>query len=288
MSPWGDGLPGGVIDAPPGGWGDGLPLGPADIVHPQLSGAYNNGLGGLIVCAYYDSVMKHANPANADDALNPANYSIPGAVIDSVTFIGDAPNTTVYLNLSGYLSSVNYTLTVSNVESGAGVVIDPAHNTASFWGPTHVVSVAKIDDTHFYLTYDAEMQHLGAGIFGDSLEPSNYTISGGLNVASVSLIQASPTIINIETDAKIEEGSTYTITVNILTIDINGMWIDLLRREASVYLPYTQAHRFVAEILIGNEVVWSQADSLQQQTLALDVRRFMGKLPLTLRIRGFV
>jgi len=43
---------------------------------------------------------------------------------------------------------------------------------------------------------------------------------------------------------------------------------------------------FIAEILVGDVVVWSSASDLSQQTLEIDVSSYNGKHDLKFRIRG--
>jgi hypothetical protein len=50
--------------------------------------------------------------------------------------------------------------------------------------------------------------------------------------------------------------------------------------------PDNQANDFIAEILIGDVVVWSARNALPQQTLTLDVSGFEGIFEVTFRIRG--
>lgn len=48
----------------------------------------------------------------------------------------------------------------------------------------------------------------------------------------------------------------------------------------------TLATGFIAEILIGSEVVWSATNDMPQQRIKLDVHNYTGILPLTFRITG--
>lgn len=135
--PWGDGLPD-FGDFPAGAWGDGLPLGPAEAAPgaaPQVVSAISPSC--KIVNVTYDSEVNHVAAGNANDSLNPANYTIAGDGAQNVASVAlvQASPTTVQLTLvSGLINGNNYTVTVANVENAAATVIDPAHDSATFTG----------------------------------------------------------------------------------------------------------------------------------------------------------
>lgn len=154
-------------------------------------------------------------------------------------------------------------------------------------GPKVVTAVA-IDETTVRLTYDKEVKHVAAGNVDDALNPANYAFTGGLVATGVVLFQASPTIVDINVAPDMEH-INYTVTVSAVQ-DLAGNVIDPLY-DSAAYLgpgvaPIPEAHDFVAEILIGSEVIWSATNAVPQQTLTFDVRKYLGKLPLTFRIRG--
>ena len=136
MTPWGDGIPE-FDDHPAGAWGDGVPLGPAEAggAAPQVVSA------ALLSCSVlrvvYDSEVKHVAAVAADDALNPANYTIAGPIALTVTSVAvsQAAPTIVDLTISGIVQNLGaYTVTVANVKSADSVEIDAAHNSATFSG----------------------------------------------------------------------------------------------------------------------------------------------------------
>ena len=167
-------------------------------------------------------------------------------------------------------------------EWGDGLPLGP-----STLGPRVVTAVA-IDENTVRLTYNKEAKHAAAGNADDSLNPANYAFTGGLVATGVVLVQASPTIVDITVVPDMEH-INYTVTVSNVQ-DLAGNVIDPLH-DSATYLgpgvaPIPEANDFIAEILIGNEVLWSATNAVPQQTLTFDVRKYLGRFPLTFRIRG--
>jgi hypothetical protein len=52
--------------------------------------------------------------------------------------------------------------------------------------------------------------------------------------------------------------------------------------------PPPTVYHFVAEILIGNDVVYQSYDNLPQQDMSIDVTHYTGSLPIRFRIRRFI
>ena len=73
--------------------------------------------------------------------------------------------------------------------------------------------------------------------------------------------------------------------------DADGMWGDGIpeafgETTPTPPTPTPQAGSFIAEILVGNVVVWSALNTLPKRTLSLDVSAFEGIFEIKLRIRG--
>jgi len=151
-------------------------------------------------------------------------------------------------------------------------------------GP-QVVSAVAVDSTTTRLTYNKEVQHSNPGNINDSLNPANYAFSGGLSAVSVSVNQANPTVVDIIVTPAMEN-INYTVVVSNVE-DLAGNLVDPLYNSATYLGPENdEANDFIAEILIGDEVVWSANSFVNQQKIKIDVARFYGKFPLTFRIRG--
>lgn len=69
----------------------------------------------------YSWPVKQVNPANPDDALNPANYTVTGGV--TVTSVSTVSSTEVELVVSGQQYGQSYTMGISNVEDVSNNVI---------------------------------------------------------------------------------------------------------------------------------------------------------------------
>jgi hypothetical protein len=86
--------------------------------------AYSDNL--TVVRVTYSKAVKQVDPGNADDALNPANYSITGGV--TVSAGATISSTVVELTVSGQVLGHTYTLTVANVEDLSNNVVAASAN----------------------------------------------------------------------------------------------------------------------------------------------------------------
>jgi hypothetical protein len=148
---------------------------------PQIVQA--SGLTGTTVRVCYDQEMKHINPANIDDVLNPSNYAfvVTGGVsiIALSVALNQANPTEVDITLNNEMTAgSNIEVTVANVLSKIDQLIDPAYDTFTFAGfgyKPQVQSATAIDGVIVELIFNEVMSAIGLST------PGNYTIEPGPN-----------------------------------------------------------------------------------------------------------
>lgn len=102
----------------------------------------------------------------------------------------------------------------------------------------YVVSAEAASDTSVRVEFDQRMKASDSGDTQDALNPDNYifTETGGVPIAaaSVSLVQASPTIVEVSLDGEMSDGETYVVEIDNVanihntTIDTNQNTADFL------------------------------------------------------------
>jgi len=194
---------------------------------PQIVQA--QAIDGTTVRVQFDQKMKHTNPADGDDVLNPSNYAfvVTGGVpvaASSVALHQSIP-TFVDITLNNEMTSgSSIQLTVSNVISALGQIIDPSYDTYTFTGfgyKPQVQDATAIDGVIIEMTFNEAMSTTGL------TTPSNYTILTGVNppltVISVDII--SSTVVRVWIDTPMVVGGNYTIVVANVT-DLSDNPID--------------------------------------------------------------
>lgn len=165
---------------------------------------------------------------------------------------------------------------------GDGLPLGPATEI-----PPKVLSAEMLSCSLIRVTYDSEMKKTNASDANDALNPDNYTFTGPTSIVaeSVSVYQDSPTIVDIDISHNGTEQGTgnYTVEVNN-AVGNNGLLIDPVNNSASFNA--LQCINYVAEIMIGNEVIWSARNSVPQQEMVFNVQKYSGTQRLRFRIRG--
>jgi len=165
----------------------------------------------------FDDLMKH------DVALEtPGNYGITGPTSPTATEVTphDAGGVT-YCDVvfTGAVTHGElYQVEVSGVLDAAENPIDTGHDTGSFTGMNPEVASAEAQADHrVRVTFNMAMKHASAENPDDALNPANYELTWPIletNVTSVDLVQASPTVVDLNLDAEMTEGGEYTVTVS--------------------------------------------------------------------------
>jgi len=198
-----------------------------DAVLPKLLKAVST-LSEMAVRIEYDKPMKHVSDLNSDDALNPSNYSIPGTTVTEVIHTGASKN--FKLSLSTLDETLDYTITVENVEDLSSNIIDSIHDTYTFKGD--LTGAALIDAVALtkYVTeivFDREVVHSNPANSGDALNPESYTISTeGINIPVISVVESDPPANGKIFKITSEEMVTGTSNINLIcngVKDLNGI-----------------------------------------------------------------
>ena len=152
-----------------------------------------------------------------------------------------------------------------------------------------VSSVTMLSCELIRVVFSEEMKHVSEENSNDSLNPNNYSATGPTDfiVNDVTLYQANPTIVDLEVDTTSVDGWTNggAYTLNVANVETLGGEV-ITKTTGSFTGVNCQANSFIAEILIGNEVVWSAINQFPQQNLLLNVHKFVGVQQLKFRIRG--
>jgi hypothetical protein len=145
------------------------------------------------------------DPASAQNA---ANYLTTGPTVSAAAL--QAGNTTVRLTTSLMTKGATYRLSVSNVQDSTlayTIQPNPGIGTISVPPPTPptVVSTTVVDATHVTVAYSMAMDPATVAT------ATNYSVSGGLTVASVSSANSSSATLTVSPMAM---GLSYTMTIN--------------------------------------------------------------------------
>jgi len=170
---------------------------------------------------YFDQEMKHENPAEADDVLNPANYTFTTIGVGvslsavSITIHQEAP-TVVNITLNREMTKgCLYRLTVENAKGIFGMqVIDPEYKSMTFDGfgySPRVQSAEAIDGVVVRVIFDEAML-----INSEFTNPANYTFLGevGANPVAAESIQIKGVDrVEVWLSAALSVGMEYTVSV---------------------------------------------------------------------------
>lgn len=231
----------------------------------------------------FDTEMKHVDPSNTNDALHVSNYALSTIAgkprtVNSVTLVSASP-TVVDLTLSGEMTNgVNYTITVSNAESTANLVIDPAHNSSTFLGLgilPRVSSGSAMSPVRVRVVFNEAMDNNAALI-----NIANYVFTGPTSITATSIDVINSTTVDIHISGVMDTNGLYRVTIANVRDEAWNV-IDPLYN----YAEFLGIGTIIAEILINNQVVWSSENTIDQQTISLDVSSFYGIFPLKFRIR---
>lgn len=150
------------------------------------------------------------------------NYSISPPLIVAGAFVG--PDANQIRLKTGEQAGTNYTLTVGDARALTGDTLDPARDTALFFGfpitPTFYATAQS--RTKVLLTFSATLE-INAAV----TEPSNYTIADidgtpvTVNSASVNQTQSEPMWVTLELGTSLTPGGYYVCTLS-LAIKNNG------------------------------------------------------------------
>lgn len=210
----------------------GTPLGTGKPV-PQVTAAVATSSN--VVRVSFSDEMKHSNPANSDDALNPANYifSVVGgapATAASVTLHQASP-TIVDVTLAGEMTNaVTYNVEVQNVETLGGQVVDPSYDNQDFTGlgtDPWVSSASAPAVDKIRVVFNDTMRANAALV-----NPLNYVFAGPTTITADSVAIVDGTTVEVTILGQMRQGSSYTVTVS--GVEDQG-WnpLDIAHDEAS-------------------------------------------------------
>lgn len=198
-------------------------------VDPIVDGATPMGQGGLIMVELVDVTaidsvtievtfneeVKHSNPGDADDALNPSNYAVTSGTgrtpctASAVTCTQASP-TIVRVTILEMTNGATYNCAISNIESIFGAPIDPAHDDKDFTGigvKPQVSTAQATNSTHVRVTFNEDMDNNAA-----LTTAGNYTFTGPTTLTASSVSRDSATQVTVEVN-EMEQSSSYEVTV---------------------------------------------------------------------------
>lgn len=187
---------------------------PTVAIYPQVVSAVASADNKVQVT--FDMEMEQSDPGAANDALNLSNYQLTTVLgvsraVNSVSLVQGDP-TIVELTLDGEMTNgVNYTVTVSNVESTDGSLIDPSYDDYTFTGlgtAPQLVSASIQSRVVVRVTFNEAMLNNAA-----LTNPTNYVITGngGLAVYSVTVVDSTHVDLYV---SQMEHGVTYIVEVS--------------------------------------------------------------------------
>jgi len=168
---------------------------------------------------HYDQEVKHTDPGSSDDALNLSNYAlaVSGGISRTITGVSlyQANPTIVTLNLDGEMTNgASYTVTVSNVENLAGLVMDPDYDEYTFngYGIRPVIDSVSVPGSQAIQITFSELMHKNT----DLTNASNYTFTGSLVASSVTVFTeiGGKTTVLVSLSTEMLDGASYIVTVN--------------------------------------------------------------------------
>jgi hypothetical protein len=199
----------------------------------------------------FDRAMNRDNPLDADDVLNPSNYSfgVTGGVSvtpDSVAINQNFP-TIVDVTLNREMTNgAAYDVTVSNVVSSTGELIG-AENTAEFGGlgaRPGVASATALDGVIVQVVFDEPMNQ---STLTDPLKYDFTPLDGGDAITADSVDVVSSTEVRIWLFAPMSVGKNYRVEVsdvydlaNNIISDVNN-WADFVGVEVQTKLTNVEA-----------------------------------------------
>jgi len=172
----------------------------------------------------YDSEIKHSNPLNSDDALNPANYDFTGGVVDlvatNVEIVQENP-TIVDLIVLDQEDGEAYHIKVNNVEDvETERTLDTIYDEYDFLGvgsfPT--VQEAVVDSENGWLKIQFS-ESMGVS----AITKNNYQIYPPLVIFEVQSITTN--IYRVVTESQIA-GCAYVLVLSSLIKDASGNSMD--------------------------------------------------------------
>ena len=183
-------------------------------IAPQLVSAVTPDT--VTVTVTFDKEMKHTTPSDPADTLHVANYTLTTILgiprtVTGATLI--APNPTVIaLTLSGEMTNgVDYTIEASNVESLAGLVIDPLYTTQVFPGLgilPQVTSATVVTVSTIEIVFNEAMLNTAA-----LNAATSYHFTGPTTLTASSVTIVNPTTIRVLITGEMLTGGSYTVAV---------------------------------------------------------------------------
>jgi len=165
-----------------------------------------------LVRVSFSEEVKHSNPANSDDALNPTNYVfsvVAGAPITAASVsLHQADPTIVDVVVNEMTNGASYNVEVSNVENLDGQVVDPAYDDQDFTGigvAPQVSSATALTAFTVRIVFNEAMKNDVA-----LTTPSNYNFTDGL--AATLVERESATWVKVTVNEMVQSHS-YTVTV---------------------------------------------------------------------------
>ncbi len=195
-------------------------------------------------------LVTFSEPLNQTTALQTANYSISPSV--AINFLSiDQTFTKITINTAEHTSGVEYTLTVNNVQDGAGNTITANSQKKYQWisedtTPPNLIAARLNSVTELELEFSEQLDQTSA----ENIQ--NYSISPSVNITQASL-DAGRTVVTLTTAA--HSGGTYVVTVNNIGDDENPPnLISTPQHKEYVYTPpdQTPPQLVSAEVTSGN------------------------------------
>lgn len=223
----------------------------------------------------YDKAMK-----NDADLIDPTHYIFTGPTVLSASLVTRIDSVTVDITvLEEMQNGGSYTVTVSSVKDEADNVIDPLHNSATFLGLGTLPRVSSGVALAFHtieVIFTKAMKN-----DADLTNPANYIFTGPTSLTASLVVRIDSTTVDITVIGDMKPNLLYTVTVSNVK-DLVDNVIDPLHNSATFL---GLGVNFIAEILIGDQIVWSAENAIDQQVISIDTSAYYGIFPLKFRIR---
>jgi len=195
-------------------------------------------------------LVTFSEPLNQTTALQTSNYNISPSI--AINFLSiDQTFTKITINTAEHASGLEYTLTVNNVQDGAGNTITANSQKKYQWisedtTPPDLIAARLNNITSLELEFSEPLDQTSAQ------NVQNYSISPSVNITQVSL-DVTRTIVTLTTAA--HSGGTYVVTVSNIGDDENPPnVISTPQHKEYVYTPpdQTPPTLVAAEVTSGN------------------------------------
>lgn len=176
----------------------------------------------------YSAPVKQTNPAEADDALNPANYTpSAGVTLPAISSVASVSPTEVDLTFAALIpGGEEITLAAANTVTSTFPPTPVSAATVQFTSvanPT-VTSAVPTSLTTLQVNFSENMKQTDAMEADDALNPANYSLSAGVTLPAIASVATgatnSQTVLTFASE--LPEGEVITVGVMNMVAELDG------------------------------------------------------------------